>query len=191
MAAAAAPRHRVASLEQMRVVAGQLGGRKLIAPEGDTTRPTTDKVRQAVFHSLGSMGLRDDALVVDLFAGSGAMGIEALSRGAARCIFVERDRAAVTALRANIAALGLGERATVVAGDATTWVRSMASVDLALVDPPYRFEGWADLLAAVDAEHVLCESNDEVPAPDGWASLRVRGYGRTTVTLLQRPGHPG
>ena len=86
----------------MRVVAGELGGRKLVAPDGDTTRPTTDKVREAVFNSLASMGVVEDAVVVDLYAGSGAMGIEALSRGAARCTFVERDRDALRALRANI-----------------------------------------------------------------------------------------
>ena len=83
----------------MRVVAGELGGRKLVAPRGDTTRPTTDKVREAVFNSLAGMGVVEDAVVVDLYAGSGAMGIEALSRGAARCTFVERDRDALRALR--------------------------------------------------------------------------------------------
>ena len=78
----------------MRVVAGELGGRRLIAPAGTSTRPTTDRVREAIFNSLGSAGLLDGALVADLFAGSGAIGIEALSRGAERCVFVERDRTA-------------------------------------------------------------------------------------------------
>ncbi len=79
----------------MRVIAGEFGGRRLVTPEGTATRPTTDRVREAVFNSLGSAGLLEGALVVDLFAGSGAVGIEALSRGAERCVFVERDRAAL------------------------------------------------------------------------------------------------
>ena len=89
----------------MRVVAGRLGGRRLVAPEGRDTRPTTDRVREAVFNALGSAGLIDGALVADLYAGSGALGIEAISRGAAHCIFVETDRAAVAALETNIAHL--------------------------------------------------------------------------------------
>ena len=93
--------------DMIRVVSGEFGGRKLQVPAGLATRPTTDKVRQAVFNSLDSAGLIDGAAVVDLYAGSGALGIEALSRGAATCVFVERDRAALQALRANIAALGL------------------------------------------------------------------------------------
>ncbi len=79
----------------MRVIAGEFAGRKLVAPEGTTTRPTTDKVRLAVFNSLTSMGVIEGAVVADLYAGSGALGIEALSRGAHRCVFVERDRSAL------------------------------------------------------------------------------------------------
>jgi 16S rRNA (guanine966-N2)-methyltransferase len=101
----------------MRVISGEFGGRRLVAPAGTTTRPTTDKVRQAVFNSLGSMGVIEGAVVADLYAGSGALGIEALSRGAERCVFVERDRAALHALRENIAALDLADRATVHATD--------------------------------------------------------------------------
>ena len=75
----------------MRVISGEFGGRLLVAPDGLTTRPTTDKVRQAVFNSLGSMGVLDGAVVADLYAGSGALGLEAISRGAERAIFVERE----------------------------------------------------------------------------------------------------
>ncbi|MEC8503652.1 MAG: RsmD family RNA methyltransferase, partial [Actinomycetota bacterium] len=77
----------------VRVVSGHLGGRKIEAPAGNHTRPTTDRVREAVFNSLGSMGVIEGALVADLYAGSGAMGIEAMSRGAAHCTFIENDRA--------------------------------------------------------------------------------------------------
>lgn len=170
----------------MRVVAGEFGGRKLVAPPGDTTRPTTDQTREAVFNSLVSMGLVEDAVVVDLYAGSGAMGIEALSRGAERCTFVERDRDALRALRANIETLGLEARATVVTSDVMAWIPAVRNVDLALVDPPYSFEDWPRLLGMLQAGYVLCESARAVDPPDGWETIRVRRYGRATTTLLGR-----
>jgi len=170
----------------MRVVAGELGGRKLVAPEGTTTRPTTDKVREAVFNSLVAQGIVEDAVVVDLYAGSGAMGIEALSRGAARCVFVERDRNALTALRANIAALRIEDRCTVVTSDVMAWVPAMRNVDVALIDPPYTFDAWPTLLGALQVEYAVCEAPNEVPAPAGWETLRAKRYGRTWTTLLAR-----
>ncbi|MBI4935121.1 MAG: 16S rRNA (guanine(966)-N(2))-methyltransferase RsmD [Actinobacteria bacterium] len=170
----------------MRVISGEFGGRRLVAPEGTTTRPTTDKVRQAVFNSLGSMGVVEGAVVADLYAGSGALGIEALSRGAERCLFVERDRSALHALRDNIAALGLAERATVHATDVMAWVPAMRGVDIAFVDPPYAFDSWPALLALLQVDLVVAEADDPVDAPEGWDQLRSRRYGRTWVTLLQR-----
>jgi len=177
---------RAGSLGPMRVVAGEFRGRKLVAPEGDTTRPTTDMVREAMFNSLQSMGIVDGAEVIDLFAGSGALGIEALSRGAAHCTFVEKDRAALTALRANIATLGIGDRATLAQADAVSWSTAPRPADLVLIDPPYAFTDWEHLLGAVRGAYVVCEAGKEVAAPPGWTSLRVKRYGRTTVTLLSR-----
>jgi 16S rRNA (guanine966-N2)-methyltransferase len=174
------------SLPGVRVVAGELGGRKLVAPEGLTTRPTTDRVREAVFNSLTAAGLLEGAVVVDLYAGSGAMGIEALSRGAERCTFVERDRSALAALRQNVAALDLGERATIVATDVLAWVPAMRNVDVAFIDPPYDFESWESLLGTLHAEYALCEAPREVPPPEGWSTVRARRYGRTWATLLGR-----
>ena len=169
------------------MVAGEFGGRKLIAPDGLTTRPTTDKVRQAVFNSLDSMGLVEDAVVADLFAGSGAMGIEALSRGAARCTFVERDRDALRALRANVQALGLEARATIVTSDVMAWVPAMRNVDIVFLDPPYDFDGWDALLGLLTgAGMVVAEADGPVEAAPGWTQLRTRRYGRTWVTLLER-----
>jgi 16S rRNA (guanine966-N2)-methyltransferase len=170
----------------IRVVSGEFGGRKLLVPDGLGTRPTTDKVRQAVFNSLDSAGLIDGASVADLFAGSGALGIEALSRGAASCVFVERDRAALQALRANIAALGLADRTTVVTSDVPAWAPALRGVDLALIDPPYEFDGWDQLLAALQAPIVVAEAGREIVAPPGWQALRSRRYGRTWVTQLER-----
>lgn len=157
-----------------------------MAPDGNTTRPTTDKVRQAVFNSLDSMGLIEDAVVADLFAGSGAMGIEALSRGAARCTFVERDRAALQALRTNLTTLGLDQRTTVVTSDVLAWIPAMRGVDLALVDPPYTFDAWPQLLQWMQVDYVVCEAAREVPAPVGWETVRAKQYGRTSVTVLAR-----
>jgi 16S rRNA (guanine966-N2)-methyltransferase len=170
----------------MRVISGSLGGRRLVAPDGLTTRPTTDKVRQAVFNSLAHSVELDGAVVVDLFAGSGALGIEALSRGAARCTFVERDRAALVALRSNIATLALDDRATVVTGDVLAWVPAARHIDVAFADPPYDFGAWTRLLGALDAALVVAEAGTEVVAPDGWSTRRARRYGRTWVTVLER-----
>ena len=121
-----------------RVIAGEFGGRRLQAPPGDATRPTSDRVREALFSILGD--LVDGARVLDLFAGSGALGIEALSRGAAEATFVETDAKAQRALRANLAALGI--RAEVRRGDALAFLRAASPAerqyDLVLLDPPYR-----------------------------------------------------
>jgi 16S rRNA (guanine966-N2)-methyltransferase len=174
----------------MRVVAGSLGGRRLVAPPGRDTRPTSDKVRLAIFNSLSSAGVLDDAAVVDLFAGSGALGIEALSRGADRCTFVEKDRDALAALRENIKTLGLADRASVVAGDAVSYVRTMGPVDLVLVDPPYPFTEWASLLIHLDAGLVVAESDRQIEGA-GWDVIRSRRYGRTYVTTLARPAVHG
>jgi 16S rRNA (guanine966-N2)-methyltransferase len=170
----------------IRVVSGEFGGRKLVVPDGLATRPTTDKVRQAVFNSLDSAGLIDGAAVVDLFAGSGALGIEALSRGADSCVFVERDRSALQALRANIAALGLASRTTVVTSDVPAWVAALRGVDLALVDPPYEFDAWDQLLTVLRVPYVVAEAGHEIAAPSGWQALKSRRYGRTWVTQLER-----
>jgi 16S rRNA (guanine966-N2)-methyltransferase len=179
----------------MRVIAGEFGGRTLQAPAGQATRPTTEKVRQAVFNSLHSAGLLADARVADLYAGSGALGIEALSRGAASAVFVERDRAALTALRANLAALRLDDRARVVPSDVLAWVPAMRDIDIVFVDPPYSFDGWATLLPLVHAPLVVAESgapldrSPAMPVP-GWDMLRSRRYGRTWVTVLERIASP-
>ena len=170
----------------IRVVSGEFGGRKLVVPDGLSTRPTTDKVRQAVFNSLDSAGLIDGAAVADLFAGSGALGIEALSRGAETCVFVERDRAALQALRANIDALGLKQRTTVVTSDVPAWVPALRGIDLALIDPPYEFDAWDRLLSVLQVPYVVAEAGHEIEPPMGWEVLKSRRYGRTWVTQLER-----
>lgn len=123
----------------MRIVAGEWRGRKLIAPKGEATRPTADRMRETLFSMLTSrLGDFEGLQVADLFAGSGALGLEALSRGAATCLFVEQDRDALAAIRTNIAAVGAGLRARVEAGSVTQLRAATAPIDLILVDPPYR-----------------------------------------------------
>lgn len=182
----------------MRVVAGAARGRRLAAPPGAVTRPTPDRVREAVFNSLNSMGVLSGCRVLDLYAGTGAMGIEALSRGAAHAVFVERDPEALAALRANLAATDLADRAAVVASDVGAYLQAPdrlvagpggspvsggGAFDLAVVDPPYDFDGWADLLPRLPAAVVVIESNREIEAPETLRVHRRRRYGSTVVTL--------
>jgi 16S rRNA (guanine966-N2)-methyltransferase len=123
----------------MRIIAGEWGGRRIEAPKGEATRPTADRTRETLFNMLASrLGDFEGLRVADLFAGSGALGLEALSRGAARCLFVERDRAALDAIRANIATLGAGERARVEAGSVMGLGPAREPLDLVLADPPYK-----------------------------------------------------
>ena len=176
----------------MRVVAGEAKGRPLVAPRGDAVRPTTDRVREATFNALGSLGVVDGATVVDLFAGSGALGIEALSRGAAAATFVEPDRRARACIEQNLERTGLADRATVVPTTAERYLdgHGRASVDLALLDPPYAYQGWEQLLSQVPAEVAVCESDREVEPPPPWVVVRRRSYGTTFVVIARRDAVP-
>jgi 16S rRNA (guanine966-N2)-methyltransferase len=123
----------------MRIVAGEWRRRLLKAPPGEATRPTADRTRETLFNMLTSrLGDFEGLAVADLFAGSGALGLEALSRGAATCLFVEQDPAAIRALRANIAALRAQDRCAVQAGSVLALGPARQPYDLLLLDPPYR-----------------------------------------------------
>ena len=165
----------------MRVVSGIARGRKLVAPKGDATRPTSDFVREAIFNSLQAHVDLDGATVLDLFAGTGALGIEALSRGAAHATFVESGRHALVAVRENLASTGFADRATVLNADASK--AELPAVDVAFADPPYAFTGWSDLLTRVDAELAVLESDRAVEPPPPWRVLREKRYGTTVVVL--------
>lgn len=173
-------------LRVMRVVAGTARGRRLVAPKGDDVRPTGDRVREAVFNALGSMGVLLDAEVLDLFAGSGAMGIEALSRGALHATFVDSSRRSLDAVRANLAACGFSDRATVVHSDGAAFLRADPArrFDVAVLDPPYGFDGWTALLAEVRGDVVVIESDREIDPGPASAVLRQRRYGSTVVTIV-------
>ena len=172
----------------MRVVGGTARGRRLQAPAGTTVRPTSDRAREAIFNSLTSLGALEDAVVLDLFAGTGAMGIEALSRGAASATFVERDRAALATIRSNLQALGF--EGQVVPGDAVAHAARVGAVDVAFVDPPYTFDQWDQLLGHLDAQVAVLESDHAIDVGDGWRVLKVKRFGGTVVTLVQPTSSP-
>lgn len=152
-------------------------------------------MREAVFNALDSLGAVHGALALDGFGGSGALGIEALSRGADHVTFVEVDAAARTVIESNLASTGLAPRATVIAGDATRIAAGprAGSWDLVLLDPPYAFDGWEELLSTV-AEAlaptgvVVVESDREVALPPGLHAIRSRQYGGTVVTFASPVG---
>jgi 16S rRNA (guanine966-N2)-methyltransferase len=164
-------------------VAGTAGGRRLEAPVGRETRPTSDRVREAIFSSLDSMDAVRDASVLDLFCGSGALGIEALSRGAVSATFVDDDPTALATVRANLASTGLhgGE---IVRADAVPWLEHSNEFDLALVDPPYSFNGWDDVFSRLRATIVVAESDRDLEIPSPWRIVRRKRYGGTVVHLV-------
>lgn len=189
--------------ERMRIVGGAWRGRALVSPAGTATRPTSDRVREAVFDALSARlgaGL-GGAITLDLFAGTGALGLEALSRGATRCVFVEQDRLALSSLERNATALGAGGRAIVIAGDATGAALPRASVhgpfSLLLVDPPYRMEP-AEVVAAIGSLRdsgalapgalivVERRTGTEAAWPDWIDVVRTYRYGGTEVVVLER-----
>jgi 16S rRNA (guanine966-N2)-methyltransferase len=171
----------------LRVVGGASRGRKLTAPVAENVRPTTDRVREAIFDILGSLLDLDGLSVVDLFAGTGAMGIEALSRGAGSVTFVDRDELAVSGVRANLVSTGLaGPAATVLRRDALDFVAAHdQGFDLALCDPPYDFDGWPRLLAGLRAGVAVLESGSQLSVPARWMVIRNRRYGSTLVTVVR------
>jgi 16S rRNA (guanine966-N2)-methyltransferase len=175
----------------MRVIGGDFRGRRLTAPVGANVRPTADRVREAIFSMLYSLGGVDGLQVADLFAGTGALGIEALSRGAASVTFVEQDARSVAGIRDNLGSVGMSDAeargdATVVRADVDAWVaQTAARYDLVLCDPPYGYAGWDTLVARLPADLVVLESSAEIAAPEGWEVLRSKRYGGTIVTVAR------
>ncbi len=174
-----------------RIIAGAHGGRRIQTPKGDGTRPTSDRVREALFSSLESeLGGFDGVRVLDLFAGSGALGIEALSRGAASAVFVESDARAASVIKANITELrvpGIVRRTT---AERFVSAPDVEAFDLVFVDPPYALATAtvADLVGSLlpatddDALFVVERSTrDPFAWPDGVEALRDRKYGETTL----------
>jgi 16S rRNA (guanine966-N2)-methyltransferase len=184
----------------MRITGGTLRSRQLRAPRGSSTRPTSDRVREALFGILGSADVLSGARVLDLYAGTGALALEALSRGALRATLVESSREALAALRANVASLGLTASTRVVAGDVLAVAARLVEdgpFDLVLVDPP-----WADVdggrpqraLAALARSGALAPhavvvlehaARSPVPSIEGLTSEDARRYGDTALAFYK------
>ncbi len=184
---------------RLRIIGGAWRGRLIEAPADDTIRPTSDRVRESLFNRLmhGAAGtdfVLSGARVADVFAGTGAMGLEALSRGAAHATFIERDMGAHALIRRNVATLGAEDRASLMSADATNLPRAALAHDLALLDPPYKEgllapamlslarQGWLKPGALVSAE-----MDAGTPAPEvvGFRLLDRREAGRIAVALYQ------
>jgi 16S rRNA (guanine966-N2)-methyltransferase len=175
----------------MRVIAGTARGRPLVAPRGTATRPISDRVKETLFAILADRVL--DARVLDLYAGSGAVGIEALSRGAAHCDFVEHDRRALAAIRQNLERAGVGDRGSVHGQSVLAFLAAPREgrLDLAIVDPPYAerailapLERLVTRLTPGAVVVVKHHWRTPIPIPRGLTALRERRFGETTLTFL-------
>jgi len=185
----------------MRVVGGKHRGRRLLAPPGAKVRPTSDRAREALFNILshgefaaGGIAFAG-AAVLDAFAGSGALGLEALSRGAAEAVFIEQDRDALAILRKNIEALGEGPHTRILPGDATHPPRAMSTCAVAFLDPPYRSGLAAPALTALRATGWLAPgalavievaAREELLLPPGFTLIDERRYGAARLAFLRR-----
>ena len=178
----------------MRVIGGAARGRSIKAPRNSAVRPTSDRVREAIFDVLTHLAGVDEvegAQVLDLFAGSGGLGIEALSRGAGAVTFVEQDRTLAAAISENLRATGLertGQHQVVRAEVLAYLASTSRSFDLALIDPPYAFEDWTTLLGRLEADLVVLESRRPVELGDRFDLYRVYRHGTTLVTVARRRG---
>src|SRR5712691_4959042 len=189
----------------LRIVGGSHRGRRLVAPAGELVRPTSDRAREALFNILShgnfaATGLPfADRPVLDVFAGTGAFGLEALSRGAGAAAFIENDREALAALRRNIAALGEEDRTQISAGDATRPPRAAFACALAFLDPPYHSGAAAPSLLALAAAGWLTPdalivievaAREELPLPEGFTFMDERVYGAARLVFLRRERAP-
>ncbi len=188
----------------MRIVGGRLRGRALAAPAGNATRPSSDRARQALFNILeqggfgaGGRTVVADAIVIDAFAGTGALGLEALSRGAASAMFIENEKSAIASIRRNIAAFGLESVTRILAADAAVpppRPRDLAPATLAFLDPPYAEglaskalaqlarHGWIAVGALCVVEHAGAKS---FSAPDSFEELEVRRFGKARISFFR------
>jgi 16S rRNA (guanine966-N2)-methyltransferase len=185
----------------MRIVGGRHRGRRLFAPQGDAVRPTSDRAREALFNILSHGRFARSGLpfagkpVLDGFAGTGALGLEALSRGAAAAVFFETEREALSALRRNIATLGEEDSVHVVSGDAARPPRAAMRCAVAFLDPPYGSGFAAPTLTALAAAGWLADealavvevaAREPLPVPAGFSLIDERVYGAARLIFLRR-----
>lgn len=187
----------------MRVTGGRLRGRQLAVPAGRDVRPTTDRVREALFnivqHAAWAGSVLDGAIVLDAFCGTGALGIEALSRGAARAWFMDTSPASLAIAQRNASALGLDDQASFLRADATRPPPAQAAATLVFLDPPYRqglsnaalsalaAAGWIAPGAIIASEG---DTRDPAVAAPGFTDIDERRYGTTRLSFLARSGQP-
>jgi 16S rRNA (guanine966-N2)-methyltransferase len=187
-------------MQHVRIVAGKHRGRRLLAPPGQTVRPTSDRAREALFNILSHGGLTAggnpfaEATVLDAFAGTGAIGLEALSRGAAQAVFIEQDHEALAVLRKNIAALGESARARVIPGDVTSAPLAASACGVVFLDPPYRSGLAGPALGALSAAGWLAPgaiavielaAREHFTPPPEFTLLEERVYGAARLVFLR------
>ncbi|MBZ8120407.1 16S rRNA (guanine(966)-N(2))-methyltransferase RsmD [Bacillus thuringiensis] len=184
----------------MRVVSGKCKGHPLKAVPGNTTRPTTDKVKESIFNMIGPYF--DGGIALDLFGGSGGLGIEALSRGIDKAIFVDRDSKAIKVIHQNLESCRIQEQAEVYRNDAERAVKALIkremSFDLILIDPPYKEQKIVSLISVMDQHGLLhsdglimAEHGNDVVLPDsigGLAKVRAENYGTTAISIYKYEG---
>lgn len=170
----------------MRIIAGSARGRRLFAPDGQGTRPITDRAKEGIFNMLMSHGDVDGATVLDLYAGSGSFGLECLSRGADHVTFVEMNRNAAATIQRNLDQLAFANRATIATTRVDSALASAARVDLAFCDPPYAENPWEQLLPMINADLLVGHAEREIELTDQWSEIRRKKYGRARIVLAAR-----
>ncbi len=176
-----------ARFDSVRVLTGAKKSRKLLTNVSEATRPTSSRVKKSIFDILWSRFGVEGKSVLDLFAGTGALGIEALSRGASEACFVDRSKDAVKVIKINLSRLGMDPRSyKVVNSDYKSFLTNYrgARFDIAFLDPPYAFSDWDELLLMVPAAIMVCEAGNPIQPPLGLKKLLERKYGTTVVTLI-------
>ena len=179
----------------MRIITGKYKGRKLYTPKDRHVRPTSDRVKEAIFSMLGEAIM--DNRVLDLFAGTGSLGLESLSRGASHCVFVDNNRESIQLIKDNIAHLGAARESTVISGDYRIALNQMKDpFDLIFMDPPYHVEEIEDILLTIDKKGLLKEKGAIVVERDhrhtlpeeigSYRTVKSKKYGMTRITFYQR-----
>ena len=170
----------------MRVISGSAKGRKLVVPSGDHVRPTKDRVKEAIFNSLHSYGLVENRSFLDLFSGTGSLGIEALSRGAKSVVFVDHHAEAIDCIILNVEKLNYDSTSKIIKTDALSFLERDDYFDVALLDPPYKYEHWGTLLKRVNAHSIVIESSEQVTLESDWEIIKSQKYGQTNLLIASR-----
>ncbi len=170
----------------MRVISGSAKGRKLVVPSGDHVRPTKDRVKEAIFNSLHSYGLVENRSFLDLFSGTGSLGIEALSRGAKSVVFIDHHAEAIDCIILNVEKLNYGSTSKILKTDALSFLERDDYFDVVLLDPPYKYEHWGTLLKRVNAHSIVIESSEQVTLESDWEIIKSQKYGQTNLLIASR-----